>query len=112
MTAPQTVAEVLDAAADLLTPEGAWTQGDFARTAAGDSLENGWDDGAVCFCIMGAIEHVVGPDETTRPFRAAVLEVTEQSVTAYNDTVGRTQADVVAKLREAAALARGEKAHV
>ena len=40
----------IDAVIELLTPEGAWCQHDFAKTADGKSLHSGWQEGACCFC--------------------------------------------------------------
>ena len=101
-----TVAEVLERAADLIEPEGKWVKGDFARNINGDSLENGYDDGAVCFCALGAIEHIVGEGECTTPYKWVVADVVGRSTTAFNDALGRTQAEVVEALRKAATLAR------
>lgn len=49
-----TVAEVLEGAADLVEPEGAWTTDVEARDLFGEEVEVGSAD-AVCFCAGGAI---------------------------------------------------------
>lgn len=113
MGSATTIAEVLDRAADLIEPEGAWTQNEEARDALGYPVRS-ISAAASCWCIVGATFSVCRdlilssdadsfladtlPDEVG--FGADVAE--------WNDTAGRTQAEVVAKLREAAALARGQ----
>lgn len=91
--------EVLEKAADLIEPEGAWTQKAMRRgggrcvIGAVASLcprELNWDD------VMAPFRQVVG---LTRPF---------SDVVRWNDTPERTQAEVVQALRDAAALARQE----
>jgi hypothetical protein len=105
------VADVLDRAADLLTPEGAWTQGYSARDANGSPVFVD-DKSAVCFCMWGAIAKVTGDlsAQDRRPIRAITKPLgwaaTPDNLGRFNDTPGRTQAEVVAKLREAAALDR------
>ncbi|MFA6031846.1 MAG: hypothetical protein WC889_02965, partial [Myxococcota bacterium] len=54
------VADVLERAADLIEPEGAWTQGESARDANGKPLKQGSDHNAVCWCVLGAIGKVAG----------------------------------------------------
>jgi hypothetical protein len=114
------VAEVLDAAADLIEPDGAWTQGDFGRRSDG----KGWsmveratdiafaDFPATCFCLYGAVAKVAGvspQNALAEPF-AVIREVFNTpfafEIAQWNDAPERTQAEVVAKLREAAAFAR------
>lgn len=97
-----TVPEILRAAADLIEPEGAWTQGRL------NIFRNGQP---VCWCAMGAIIHASGGcgrdavslieadlprSPSTEPLRP---------IAKWNDAPERTQAEVVAKLREAADLA-------
>lgn len=99
-----TVSEVLNAAADLLEKPGAWTQGSFARTASGKS-ESPFSPAASCFCLRGALCLV-----TRRPLfaamdaeRKALGFSTDAAMAHWNDKADRTQAEVVARLREAAA---------
>lgn len=108
-----TVAEVLDGAADLLTPEGAWTQGRMARRQTGHTAWSLFDDSAVCFCAIGAMIRVSGsyePDLKEEAFAEALGFASASRLASWNDDPGRTQAEVVAKLREAAALAREARA--
>lgn len=111
--AGRSVADVLDAAADLLSKPGAWTQGAYARDADGNDLVSN-DDGvvvplqAVCFCLYGAVAYVEG--ETISESKAGqFLEGLNVSAIEWNDDPERTQDEVVAKLREAAQASRQEQ---
>jgi hypothetical protein len=88
------VAEVLDAAADLIEPEGAWTQGEWGS------------DG--CWCLDGALMAAKGSCQTWPELEAVRNAIGPECETAigWNDAPERTQAEVVAKLREAAAKAK------
>lgn len=97
----KTVSEILDAAADLIEPEGAWTQGYFGM----------WD-GSTCFCAVGAIGRAAGfrrIDEAENWVEANAADLLGMGwfgLEDWNDRPDRTQAEVVAKLREAAEKAR------
>lgn len=109
-----TVAEVLDGAADLLTPEGAWTQGAQAKDADGFYVER-TDNTAVCWCTVGAVGRVADLSDTrlrtiSQALRAVSTVTGGKEVSRWNDAYDRTQAEVVGKLREAAALAREQQA--
>ena len=109
MTEPKSVADVLDAAADLLTPEGAWTQGALAKAADGEWVDSGLSPAASCWCLLGAVERGGGNPvwSAARRVIATALGVDErEGIPTWNDAPERTQPEVVAKLREAAALAR------
>ncbi|RYG90143.1 MAG: hypothetical protein EON59_00755 [Alphaproteobacteria bacterium] len=110
MTQLKTVAEVLDAAADLIEPEGAWTKGAFARDISGkDTSLFGYRGKAVCWCLLGATQEAAGDDDdgVADHFFAQFLGAAAQDgLACWNDAPERTQAEVVAKLREAAELAR------
>jgi hypothetical protein len=115
------VSDILDKAADLIEPEGRWTQEAFSRTKSGHC------NAALvaprkpsCWCALGAIAAVAGHDPS-KPFTtnklaneavlildSVVMDDGIYDTPDYNDATGRTQAEVVAKLREAAALARGQ----
>jgi hypothetical protein len=97
------IADTLDRAADLIEPEGAWTQGWFARDERGRGvLEDAAE--AVCFCIFGALMRVSqdDADDALDILRSVIPE----GISYWNDAPGRKQSEVVAKLREAAAKAR------
>jgi len=109
-TAPKTVADVLTAAAEIVGKPGAWTQEAFSRNADGqaDCGSGRWASEPVCFCAIGAVAEAAGltPEEAvTRGLHLPVEAVVGRSVPGWNDMPGRTQAEVVAALREAAAKA-------
>ena len=105
MTETKSVADVLDAAADLIEPEGAWTTGADARRSDGGKT-HGHDDQAICFCAEGAVIHVSGKRSKHDAFQLIRRVTRSSSIHEWNDAPERTQTEVVAKLREAAALAR------
>ncbi len=105
------IADVLDRAADLIEPEGAWTQGVSARDADGRACDNSLAPTAVCWCAVGAIGTAVAslhaydpsPYKVEGAATAALARVASSaSVIIWNDAEYRTQAEVVAALREAA----------
>ncbi len=104
------VADVLDRAADLIEPEGSWMQGYLGRDATGRLLDTKEINKAVCMCAAGAMWRALGgfSDDADVTFWAACREIRAvtgcDGVGSWND--GSTQSEVVAKLREAAALAR------
>lgn len=93
------IARILDAAADLIEPEGAWGQGQ-------------WESSTGCLCAEGALAKAGACERFVDVCRAPVGRFFEPlvggDIVAWNDAPGRTQAEVVAKLREAAAKARAE----
>jgi hypothetical protein len=122
-----TTAQVLHAAADLLEPDGAWTQEGYARNADGDELEptgrghwspgqlHTYDDKPVCFCSLGAIAEVAGIAEGDFDQHPAVQAVAAEVLTRghadgmrsalvarWNDDRLRTKRDVVEAFRAAA----------
>ena len=105
MTKALTVAEVLNAAADLLERPNAWAQWIWAKGANGQPVWVGNDEKAVCWCIEGAFERIVGHRDFYQlrfAARDAFSAANGDSPIAYNDAPGRTQSEVVAALRRAA----------
>jgi hypothetical protein len=102
----KTVSEILSAAADLLEPEGAWAQGDLARNAEGDCVST-ISDSAVCWCTVGAIYRV--SDYYCDEALGTLEHILSGGIANWNDAPERTQAEVVAKLREAAALSKASE---
>lgn len=104
-----TIADVLERAAELLSRPGAWTQGTLFRDAKGKELQVS-SAGKSCFCMAGALVECGGPWSAAWSFLDDILPKADKgnATAAFNDASGRTQDEVVAKLREAAALARGE----
>lgn len=105
-----TAADVLRAARNLLTAAGAWTQKAYARDHEGTSIDerDGYAN-ATCWCLYGAIRHAgnfrdqrKAEDSVAGALLATVLN---NDVTGFNDALGRTQADVLAALDQALALA-------
>lgn len=96
------VSEILNKAADLIEPEGAWTQGHFARRA--DGAKTGWtEEDASCFCVSGAIKRVAPASwEAWNKFDAYCRQRGFAHMATWNDAPERTQAEVVAALRAAA----------
>jgi hypothetical protein len=104
--------QVLDKAADLIEPEGAWTQGHGARTAAGRPT-GPTDEDAQCWCLFGAICRIDGNDADEADISRFVQRAlrTDGDISRmfdWNDSDDRTQAEVVSALRKAAELARSE----
>jgi hypothetical protein len=113
------VADVLDRAAEVLSRPGAWTRGGYFRSR---ELQTSVDrDRADCFCVVGAMTISAGRKaypaqieggDVGKAFIAALppgaIEGTggEYGIFVWNDAPERTQAEVVATLREAASLAR------
>ncbi len=99
------VSNILDSAADLIAKPGAWTQGAYGRDADG-APPRVFED-SVCFCAIGALARVwgVSPDEA-HDREQGMRWPGFNSLGLWNDDPERTQAEVVQKLREAAAKAR------
>lgn len=104
-----TVSEVLSKAAALIEPEGAWGRNNYASDTRGEVVV-ACSPRAVCWCASGAIVRATGSDDAFNPLamqaRLALRDILgEGSIPAWNDARGRTQAEVVSALREAAKLA-------
>lgn len=105
------VSDILERAADLIEPEGRWARGGFSFR---NGLSVGWQGrDADCWCALGAIGDVSRGDlrlcSESRPvafFTEHLGYLDWSDATQWNDAPERTQAEVVAKLREAAAKAR------
>jgi hypothetical protein len=113
VTRPRTPSEILDAAGDLLAQPGAWTQGGAGRDGEGRLVSPENIEKAVCFCGVGAVWRVAGPFEEVKHFvmreifplicHAVGIEIAFGN---WNDHKARTQSEVVAAFRKAAAQAR------
>jgi hypothetical protein len=96
--------EILDGAAALIEPEGRWTQGKYAADRDGHTVDPR-SPKAVCWCARGARARAAGEFENrTHDFLRRV--VGDRQTIRWNDDPDRTQAEVVAALRQAAELAR------
>ena len=102
------VADVLNKAADLLEPEGAWTQGVYGRSSSGAVTTQAGVKKAACRCMIGALfaasdERSIYDLEHSAAYQVLVSHLSvEDEPTDWNDAPGRTQAEVVAALRQAA----------
>lgn len=70
--AMKTIKEVLIEARALIADPARWTQGEFARTADGRILD-GYCEGAVCWCALGAIRKVTMEGAESREERTEAL---------------------------------------
>lgn len=105
----ESIADILERAADRLSKPDAWTQGALARDANGEKVEPE-SPAAVCWCLSGALmaEIPIAHGEDFCNAIDALERVLPGSriVPLYNDRKSRRKSQVVAKLREAAAKAR------
>ena len=113
------IADILERAADLIEPGGAWTQHWFATDRFMKDVSP-VHPSACSFCARGAIYRVLDEDPHKQPKPSesaleAFLVIAKiigadsyEYIEEWNDADGRAQGEVVAKLREAAAAARGE----
>lgn len=104
------VSDILERAADRIEPEGRWTQKANARDEDGLSTSCRGEE-ATCWCMAGSVFREAGilDDEAYEALKAVLPPAPRigfDRVVAFNDAPERTQAEVVAKLREAAAKAR------
>lgn len=99
------IAEILNRTADLIEPEGAWTRGWFARDAQGRPVDV-LSVEAVSWCAAGAILRT--GLEAFEAFGDEFGSMPSCGLQNWNDAAGRTQSEVVSKLREAASKAREE----
>jgi len=91
-----TPGEILNKAADLLEPDGAWTQIDANLMAT--------CPGGTCAALaIGAVASDVARDRALTAFSQFLgYDGSQIHIWHWNDDPSRTQAEVVAKLREAA----------
>lgn len=108
MTTPPSVSEVLEKAADLIEPEGAWTTGIFARDKRGTPVTVRAPE-AVCWCAYGAMLKVTDYAESARVAADYFSAMFATGIDEFND--GHKQAEVVSALRAAASKAR-EASHL
>ena len=104
---------VLKHALETLRDPARWTQGEYARNAKGDGLENPKASSAVCFCSQGAILRAPHADVAVEyPFGRVfhvfykVYGVVQTviggtNISAWNDAPERTHAEVLAVFEKA-----------
>lgn len=121
------ISEILDKAGDLLAGEGKWTQGAYSRDSEGkaDLYEDPEEppiaaSNPACWCALGAIAVACDADPmwgytfSQRQLQPAgiamnyLAKTVSAEILVWNDTPERTQSEVVAAFRAAAAKAREE----
>lgn len=105
MNAPLKPSEILERAGDLLAMPGAWTQGECARDSRGKGVSSD-DTDAVCWCSIGALAREMQGPSSLQAMRYIRNAIGDSKITFWNDNGSRTQSEVVAAFRKAAALAR------
>ena len=97
-TEKQNIARILNAAADLIEPQGAWTQGCFARHS-NDNPVGPLEPEARCWCVSGAIQRASGATRWNawNAFDAYTRKKGYRHMADFNDTA--TQGEVVQALR-------------
>lgn len=106
--------EILKAAKAVIENPIHWTTNAFARDAEGNVLEAGYDEDAVCFCSLGAIEKVIAK---SWPYNQASYDylstaafelddIIEAGVADFNDS--KEHSDVMQMFDKAIALAEAE----
>ncbi len=97
--------EKLKAARELLARPNGWTTEAAARDATGRAVFTD-SASAVCFCAYGAMWAVGVPASDITPEELLLEQAIDgEMIAAWNDTTGRTQAEVVAAFDRAIALA-------
>lgn len=99
------VSDVLEKAAELIEPEGAWIQGRSARSTIGTDVPP-THYAACSWCASGAMSKAIGSEVAADDARNFMNKFLRRKVWTWNDSNGRQQSEVVAKLRSAARLAR------
>lgn len=98
-----TYVEILMAARNLLTPDGAWTQGAAARDDRGKHVPSKSID-AVCWCLTGAL-NLASKDSNRSSLNGALhmfaLANKIDSLVRWNDDMYRTHDEVLAALDHA-----------
>lgn len=80
-----------------------WTQGTYARDVNGRPVDE-TDAAATCFCSWGALNFAKSGSGGNTCFAMEALDAAAgQSIVAFNDTLGRTKEEVLAKFDEAIA---------
>lgn len=103
------VLTVLRGARELLTPEGAWTQNEYAKTRTGRPCSV-TSPRAVCWCLDGALWHETTAEgwDQAREAVIAVLDSPPSFILVWNDDPDRTQAEVLALLDRAIAARQAQ----
>lgn len=87
----------LKAVRELLSQSKHWTQNWYAKDAKGFACAPS-DNDAICWCLVGALERIVGDGDHANPLLRWLrmeLPAGEMSVSKWNDKRGRTHAEVL-----------------
>jgi len=85
---------------DILTDEGKWTRGHFARNKDGKSVDKFSPD-AVCWCLWGAIEVAYGEDSKAEAkLRNHLLKIRNSASISYFNDMEATFPEVRALIEE------------
>ena len=71
-----------------------WTQDAFARDINGECIYSGAEENIVSYCIMGALQHIEAKDPAYETLRKC-LPFGNRGLLWWNDTIGRTQDEVL-----------------
>lgn len=103
------VADKLREARALIEPEGAWVQGSYAYTASKRALITGSQEGAVCWCAVGAIDKSCqGEPRLWRKAADFLGDAVGCAIPKWNDAPERTHAEVLAAFDKAIELAEAQ----
>lgn len=107
MTTPMNLAaaDLLDRAAGRV--ERGWTQHVYAKDQHGSAVDPRFK-GAVLWCAVGALACDRASGRVAEYAELSLMRATHQPISVWNDTFGRTQAEVVAAMRETAKRLRGD----
>jgi hypothetical protein len=83
-----------------------WTQGAYARDQHGRPLQRDYAEGAVCYCLAGALHdaarrlNAIGSRDGLTLALDAVTAACGENVQLWNDAKGRTRDEVLALLAD------------
>jgi hypothetical protein len=110
-----TTVEILTKARDLLSKEGAWGQGYFAKTKKGKLVESR-SKRAATFCMLGAIQRFDNEGQfrlwspewyMAKKYVASAIRTSIDNIASWNDKPKRTQEQVINAFDKA--IAKAEK---
>jgi hypothetical protein len=110
-----TTVEILTKARDLLSKEGAWCQGYFAKTKKGKLIESR-SKRAASFCMLGAIQRFDNQCQfglwnpewyQAKKYVASAIRTSIDNIASWNDKPKRTQEQVIKAFDKA--ISKAEK---
>lgn len=85
---------------DILTDESKWCKGALARDVNGFEVEDVWSDGAVKFCLFGAIKRALGNFSGAMEIDDKICTKLGRDSVLWNDAQDRTFAEVRGLIEE------------